>query len=170
MWTTPLPSGTGSDGEPKIFFQKPGRFVCDICVGGCSKTGVKVQRCPSARVCVADTSLKPGLRNRTVCSPFSTMISAGVILPVSLPSTSMFAPGGLLSTTSVETAGLNCTETGKLFPTFTFTVRISGRKPGLEKTTMCLPAPRFDAGNGVTQVGSVQPSTSTFAPRGCESK
>src|SRR6266567_3072117 len=33
--------------------------------------------------------------------------------------------------------------------------------------TVCAPAPRCDAVNGVIQVGSLQPSISTLAPAGC---
>src|SRR5262249_52596742 len=102
------------------------------------------------------------------CAPLSTVSCAGVVEPLSLPSTQTLAPCGLLVTTSVDTVGVNSAVTSRLLPVCDSIMRVTGRYPTLVKTSVWFPAARCDAVNGVIQLGSLQPSISTFAPSGVE--
>src|ERR1043166_6704038 len=167
MWTSHLPSGIVS--VPKKRRSRLGFLPSSDCGFTLSKTGEKLIVWPSATVASVDASLKPALRTVTLWNPFSTVICAGVTMPLSIASIHTFATWGLLVTTIVETAGANSAVTSMLLPATDSTDFVCCRKPDLVKTMVCGPAARCDAVNGVTQLGSLHPSISTLALSGCES-
>src|SRR5215472_6640880 len=81
----------------------------------------------------------------------------------------MLAPAGLEVTITLA-AWARTAETGTLLPGRDSTLRVCGRYPSFENTTLCVPGMSCEALKGVTQPMSLWPSTSTLAPPGCDVK
>src|SRR5215472_9074724 len=165
--TRPLPSGMAS--FPRKRASRPPLGASSWVWFALSRTGAKLESCPGTRLVSKSASRYPVLRTLTRCSPFSRVSLDGVTWPESLPSIQMLAPEGLEVTITLA-AWARTAETGILLPGRDSTLRVCGRYPSFENTTLCAPGMSCEALKGVTQLMSLWPSTSTLAPPGCEVK